>query len=190
MCLSQNHALYVRHRELSAQASSNHSSTPADATDHHQNGVSVPPSATKGPSPAHSSTSLPDDRVGPSPMSSNTSDTLPQDILPLMSSVTDTMNKANSFLQTSRFFLSLQVLRDHFPKTYETAITSDLSEFALPAPGDTVGSGRCVDPDQPDVFAWPIELGMSAGIPHLVAFGRSMIEEYAETHNIKYSKRL
>jgi hypothetical protein len=123
-------------------------------------------------------------------MSSNTSDALPADFIPLMSSVTDTINKANSALQTSRFYLSLQILRDHFPKTYENAMSTDLSELALPVPGDTIGSGRCVDPDEPNVFAWPIELGMSAGIPHLVAFGRSMIDEYAKVHNVRYSKKI
>lgn len=107
-----------------------------------------------------------------------------------MASVTETMNKANSFLQTSRFYLSLPILRDHFPKTYDIAISTDLSDLALPIPGDTIGSGKCVDPDQPDQFAWPIELGMSAGIPHLVAFGRSMIEEYAEIHNLRYTKKI
>lgn len=69
-------------------------------------------------------------------------------------------------------------------------MSTDLADLALPIPGDTIGSGKCVDPDQTDVFAWPIELGMSAGIPHLVAFGRAMVEEYAQVHGVRYTKKI
>lgn len=121
-------------------------------------------------------------------MSSNASDAMPADLLPLIETVTETSNKATSFLQTSRFFLSHQVLRDHFPRTWDTAINTDFSAHAVPVPGDNLGSGRLLEPDHLEQFAWPIELGMASGIPHLVIFGRSLVEEYAERYGLRWKK--
>lgn len=157
---------------------------------------SAPNTATHSvPGPAASdsmssqSHSPPGQPPGPSPVSSSSSETFQTELLPLISGITETGSKAAEFLQTSRFHLSLRILRDHFPNTYESALTSDLSAEALPVPEDTLGSGRTVDPDRPDHFAWPIELGMSAAIPNLVSFGRSMLTEYAETYGLNWDRQ-
>jgi hypothetical protein len=89
-------------------------------------------------------------------------------------------NKAATSLHISRKYLTPVLMRDYFPRTFENAMMSDFSEEARSAPGDMLGTGRTVDPDNTDHFAWPIELGMSAGIAHLCAFGRGMVREYAE----------
>ena len=193
ICVSQQKWLQARQREISAHPSSNPSTTPTSATH------PVPPptstastggrAAPTGPSPSGSAS--PPDQVGPSPLSSNSSDAVSSDILTTIANVSEASNRSVSFLQASRFHLSLRVLREYFPRTYETAMSSDLSDEALPIPGDTVGSGRNIDPDQPGCqFAWPIELGMSAGMPHLVAFGRSMVEEYAEGQSLRWERKI
>lgn len=193
ICFSQQKWLQSRQREISANPSSNPSTTPTSAT-HPVPPTSAPPTgvtAHTGPSPSHSASASPPDQVGPSPLSSNSSDAVSNDILSTIANVSEASNKSTSFLQTSRFHLSLRVLRDYFPRTYEIAMTSDLSDEALPIPGDTVGSGRSIDPDAPGChFAWPIELGMAAGIPHLVSFGRSMVEEYAERQHLRWERKI
>jgi len=89
-------------------------------------------------------------------------------------------NKAATHLHKSRNLLTTVLMRNHFPRMFQNAMMSDFSEEAMSAPGDMLGTGRTVDPDNTDHFAWPIELGMSAGITHLCAFGRGMVREYAE----------
>jgi hypothetical protein len=94
-------------------------------------------------------------------------------------------NKAATSLHKSRNLLTNVLMRDHFPRTFKNAMMSDFSEEAMSAPGDMLGTGRTVDPDNTDHFAWPIELGMSAGIAHLCAFGRGMVREYAERSGLE-----
>jgi hypothetical protein len=89
-------------------------------------------------------------------------------------------NKATTSLHKSRNLLTPVLMRNQFPRMFKNAMMSDFSEEAMSAPGDMLGTGRPVDPDNTDHFAWPIELGMSAGIAHLCAFGRGMVREYAE----------
>jgi hypothetical protein len=89
-------------------------------------------------------------------------------------------NKAATSLHKSRNLLTPVLMRDQFPRMFKNAMMSDFYEEAMSAPGDMLGTGRTVDPDNTDHFAWPIELGMSAGIAHLCAFGRGMVREYAE----------
>jgi hypothetical protein len=89
-------------------------------------------------------------------------------------------NKATTSLHKSRNLLTPVLMRNQFPRMFKNAMMSDFSEEAMSAPGDMLGTGRTVDPDNTDHFAWPIELGMSAGIAHLCAFGRGMVREYAE----------
>jgi hypothetical protein len=73
---------------------------------------------------------------------------------------------------------------------YENVMASDFSDEALPAPGDVLGSGKTIDPDVTHRFAWPIELGMCAGLAHLVAFGRGMVKEYAEQAGYTWETKL
>jgi hypothetical protein len=101
------------------------------------------------------------------------------DMLNLANDFAKINNKAATSLHKSRNLLTPVLMRDQFPRTFKNAMMSDFSEEAMSAPGDMLGTGRTVDPDNTDHFAWPIELGMSAGIAHLCAFGRGMVREYA-----------
>jgi len=112
------------------------------------------------------------------------------ELVNLANELAGTMSAAANHLHNSRSRLSPVLMRDHFPRMFVNAITSDFSAEALPAPGDMLGSGRTVSPDNTDHFAWPIELGMSAGIAHLVAFGRGMVKEYAETSGREWQLKL
>lgn len=108
----------------------------------------------------------------------------------LANELAGSMNLAANHLHISRSRLTPIGMRDYFPRMFENAMTSDFSAEAVPAPGDMLGSGRTVDPDNTDHFAWPIELGMSAGIAHLVAFGRGMAREYAESCGYDWQTKL
>ena len=94
-------------------------------------------------------------------------------------------NKAATSLHNSRKFLTPFLMRNQFPRMFKNAMMSDFSAEAISAPGDLLGTGRTIDPDNTDHFAWPIELGMSAGIAHLCAFGRGMVREYAEKSGLE-----
>ncbi|CAD6572668.1 MAG: hypothetical protein TREMPRED_000599 [Tremellales sp. Tagirdzhanova-0007] len=108
---------------------------------------------------------------------SNTSYHLPSDLLPLISSSTTSSTLATTHLLTSRHHLSLRLLRSKFPETFGYAIESKLSDEALPAPGDNLGSARKLEVDEPERFSWPIELGMVCPVAHTVVFGRCLIGE-------------
>jgi len=98
-------------------------------------------------------------------------------------------NKAATSLHKSRNLLTPVLMRDQFPRMFKNAMMSDFSEETMSAPGDMLGTGRTIDPDNTDHFAWPIELGMSAGIAHLCAFGRGMVREYAERSGLEWPLR-
>lgn len=145
--------------------------------------ISTAPS-THGPSPSSTTSASPPTITGPSPSSisnpspeSSTSYHLPSDLLPLISSSTTSSTRATTHLLTSRHHLSLRFLRSRFPETFGWAINSELSDEALPAPGDGLGSARKVDVDEPERFSWPIELGMVCPVAHTVAFGRCLVGE-------------
>lgn len=153
---------------------------------------SVPPSSTHGPSPPSTSNAeSPTGQTGPSPAahsttSHNTSSNSPDshssqgvsDLLPIISTSTTATHRAHSYLLTSRHHLSLRILRTRFPVTFEHAIHSELSDEALPAPGDTLGAAKRLDIDVPERFAWPIELGMHCPVAHTAVFGRCLVSEY------------
>lgn len=82
-------------------------------------------------------------------------------------------------LLSSRHYLSLRKLRVTFPQTWDLAIDSDLADDILPAAGDTLGCARALDIDDPDTFAWPIELGMQNAVAHVAVFGRALVREFA-----------
>lgn len=191
---SQLHHLSRRSRELATVT------TPTSAT--FSASAMQPNSSTHphGPSPQSSNEASPPGQTGPSPHGSHNSHQshhshhsaisntgsaqaeyhLPPDLLPLINQSTTSTTRAITHLLTSRHHLSLRHLRIHFPRTYDNAINSELSDEALPAPGDNLGSARKIDPDEPARFGWPIELGMCAGVAHVVAFGRGLVEECAE----------
>ncbi|WVQ94939.1 hypothetical protein IAU59_002028 [Kwoniella sp. CBS 9459] len=141
-------------------------------------GQHVSPAAPLSSSPSHHS---PD---------SASSHSLPPDLLPLIATSTSSSSMAAQHLLTSRHYLSLNMLRSQFPRTFEYALNSELNDEALPVPGDTLGSARRVDADRPERFAWPIELGMCAPIAHTVAFGRCLVEEAAESLGKEWTRKL
>ncbi|WWC64849.1 uncharacterized protein I303_107463 [Kwoniella dejecticola CBS 10117] len=151
---------------------------PSSQSHSHSNSHSHPQPSPSPAARSHSSS-------GHSPESAHTSGSgsysFPPDLLPLINTSTSSSSKAQQHLLTSRHHLSLRLLRTFFPRTFEYAITSELNDEALPAPGDNLGSARKVDIDNhPERFAWPIELGMCAPVAHTVAFGRCLVEEMAE----------
>ncbi|ORX40466.1 hypothetical protein BD324DRAFT_647397 [Kockovaella imperatae] len=111
---------------------------------------------------------------------SHTSSNPLNDLLPLIASSTSSSSSAQHHLLNSRHHLSLGLLRTRFPQSFELATHSELADQALPAPGDTLGSAKRLDIDNPDVFAWPIELGMHAPVAHTAVFGRCLVNEYGE----------
>ncbi|WVQ75576.1 hypothetical protein IAR50_005203 [Cryptococcus sp. DSM 104548] len=132
-----------------------------------------PPSApVQGPSPASSHS--------PAHSPSSSTSSLPSDLLPLIFSSFRQSSDSSQSLHLSRHHLTLRILRSAFPDTYHNAIHSELADHALPAPGDVLGSARYVDVDETDRFCWPIEIGMVSPVPHVVAFGRGMVQEMAE----------
>ncbi|WVQ90355.1 hypothetical protein IAS59_004133 [Cryptococcus gattii] len=135
------------------------------------NHSSAQPPNNHSPTSAHSSAHSP---------SSSTSSVLPPDLLPLIFNSFRQSSDATQYLHVSRFHLTLRALRHYFPASYGNAIHSKLADQALPAPGDSLGAAREVDPDRPARFAWPIEMGMCAPVAHVVAFGRGMVKEMAE----------
>ncbi|KAK4686018.1 hypothetical protein P7C73_g4106, partial [Tremellales sp. Uapishka_1] len=143
--------------------------------------------ATTNPSPGSGSSTSSPPNVGPSPASS---DSFPPDFLPLITSSTATSYRAQNYLLSSRHHLSLRLLRTRFPATYEHAINSELSDEPLPAPGDSLGSARRIDPNHPERFAWPIELGMVGPVAHVVSFGRCLIKEAVEGEGKEWDGRL
>lgn len=86
---------------------------------------------------------------------------------------------ASQALLSSRHYLSTRTLRETFPVTWNLAITSDLADEILPTGHDSLGCARSLDIDDPDVFAWPIELGMQNAIAHVAVFGRALVREFA-----------
>lgn len=163
-----------------AELSTITASTPRSAN------MAAPVPLTIGRSPYSPS---PPDPQRPSP-SNVSSDVIPIDVFNLIGDIDNSATKAIDHLQTSRLYLSPKLLRAHFPRMFENTVASDMSDEALPAPGDMLGSGKSVDPDYTDHFAWPIELGMSAGIAHLAVFGRGMVKEYAEKAGYKWELKL
>jgi hypothetical protein len=93
-------------------------------------------------------------------------------------------DKAATSLHNSRKFLTPVLMRNQFPRMVTNAIMSDFSVERSSAPDDLL-AGMSIDIDDTDHFAWPIELGMSAGIAHLCAFGRGMVREYAERSGLE-----
>lgn len=71
-------------------------------------------------------------------------------------------------------------MRNSFPTTWDRAVNSELAEDIMPAPGDSLGCARFLDIDDPDTFAWPIELGMQNAIAHVAVFGRALVREFSE----------
>ncbi|WWC91975.1 uncharacterized protein L201_006928 [Kwoniella dendrophila CBS 6074] len=136
-------------------------------------------SSSSGTSESHHS---PDSHISHiSSSSSSLTTMIPPDLLPLISTSTSSSSKAQQSLLTSRHHLSLKNLRFFFPQTFEKALNSKLNDEFLPIPGDNLGSAKKINIDSDNlIFAWPIELGMCAPIAHTVAFGRSLIEEFAE----------
>lgn len=150
-----------------------------------QSGAAVPPvPSLVGRSPH--SISPPDER-SPSNISS---DSAAMEVVNLANELANNANSAAEHLHNSRRLLSPVLMRNYFPRTFANTMMSDFSSEALPAPGDMLGSGRSVSPDNTDHFAWPIELGMSAGIAHLVAFGRGMVKEYSERSGYEWELHL
>lgn len=182
------HETHLHRRWKDVSASSSIASATPTSSAHPPNTAPIP-ITVGGSDPSPSSNASPPDQIGPSP-SSASSDILPADMLPLIGSAVTTSTRSATYMQTSRFHLSMPLLHDFYPHTYENIMMSDFSEEALPAPGDTVGSGKTIDPDITHRFAWPIELGMCAGLAHLVAFGRGMVEEYAEQAGYTWDKKL
>lgn len=74
--------------------------------------------------------------------------------------------------------MSLRTLRESFPTTWGLAVGSELVEDDMPAPGD-LGCARFLDIDDPDTFAWPIELGMQHAVAHAAVFGRALVREFS-----------
>jgi hypothetical protein len=172
---SQGSVFQRQHREISNATANMAASRPSPA---------VPVSSTNLPFSAQPS------MIGQSPYSisppdhesaSNYScDSATMELVNRANDLATISSKAATSLHISRKYLTPVLMRDHFPRTFKNAMMSDFSEEAMSAPGDMLGTGRTVDPDNTDHFAWPIELGMSAGIAHLCAFGRGMVREYAE----------
>ena len=100
------------------------------------------------------------------------------DLLPFLSTSHTHTHRAQHHLLASRHHLSLSVLRNRFPETFDCAIHSELADESLPAPGDALGAAKKLDIDIPDRFAWPIELGMQCPVAHTAVFGRSLVSEY------------
>lgn len=143
--------------------------------------AAVPGSSTgsnHGPSPASSSASPA--AASRSPASSAHSEQQTADMLKLLSATSASSTSANHALLSSRHHLSLRILRQAFPTTWDRAINSSLSDDLLPAPGDQLGSARMLDIDDVDTFAWPIELGMQNAVAHAAVFGRALIREFAD----------
>lgn len=134
-------------------------------------------SSAPGPSPSSSSASPVGN--GRSPASSSPSE-LPTDLLKLVNVTYSASSGAQKALQQSRSHLSIRMLKTKFPDTYDRAINSDLADDILSPPGDTLGCARNLEIDDPDNFAWPIELGMHNGVAHVAVFGRALVREFAQ----------
>ena len=172
------HQLSRRSKELSSPTASHPLTGPSPVSN-----TSSPPAAT-GPSPAAQSSSS----SSADPPNSATNPTA--DIQNLIRNVSNLSSSATTHLQTSRHYLPLSLLRARFPKTFDRAISSDLGDEALPAPGDTLGNARNVDIDDPEAkWAWPIELGMCCPLAHVTAFGRSLVEELAESQGWAWDRK-
>ncbi|TXT15806.1 hypothetical protein VHUM_00309 [Vanrija humicola] len=142
-------------------------------------GVPASNSSAHGPSPASSSASP--GAVARSPASSTTHQPeLTSDMLRLLSATAATSGSAQKALGASRHHLSLKTLREVFPHTWDRAINSELADDLLPVPGDTLGCARALDIDEPDTFAWPIELGLQNAVAHVAVFGRALVREFAQ----------
>lgn len=142
-------------------------------------GVPASNSSAHGPSPASSSASP--GAVARSPASSTAQQPeLTSDMLKLLSSTASTSGSAQKALGASRHHLSLKTLREVFPHTWDRAINSELADDLLPVPGDTLGCARALDIDEPDTFAWPIELGLQNAVAHVAVFGRALVREFAQ----------
>ncbi|KAK8853435.1 hypothetical protein IAR55_004141 [Kwoniella newhampshirensis] len=180
------------HELASSTSSSQHGPSPSSTTSAsppgtHHHGTSSSHAQPPHPSPAARSHSSSSSHHSPD---SQTSYSLPPDLLPLISTSTSSSSRASQSLLTSRHHLSLRLLRTEFPRTFEYALSSELNDEALPAPGDNLGSARKIDVDRPERFAWPIELGMCAPVAHTVAFGRCLVEELAEKVGKEWVRKL
>jgi hypothetical protein len=178
--VSQNHgtAIQKQHREISIASASLASSSTS------QSGAFVPPVPSIIDQSPHSiSLTDPQDR-SPSNMSS---EGMTMEVVNLAKDYADHMTFAVHHMHLSRSILTPAFMQKYYPRMFANAMASDFSEEAVPVPGDKVGSGSTVGPDNADHFAWPIELGMSAGLAHVVAFGRGMVKEYAEGCGYEWS---
>jgi hypothetical protein len=172
--------LSKRSKELSSQSHPHNPSPPSTTS-------ASPPDA---PPPTSNPLTNPSPPTNSSPDSSTNSTSLPPDILPLISSSTSTSSRASQHLLTSRHHLPLSLIRHLFPKTYTRAINSDLSDVALPAPGDGLGSAKWLDVDVLEKFVWPIELGMWCPVGHLAVFGRGLVDEFARASGREWEVKL
>ncbi|ORY31598.1 hypothetical protein BCR39DRAFT_525858 [Naematelia encephala] len=157
-------------------------------------GAQLAANPSHGPSPSDTSTSnsppttstqahnpSPSNHNQHSPTSTSSTSAVPPDLLALISHSTNQSLKAAQTLQTARHHLSTRLLRSQFPRTFEAAITGDLSDQALPPPEDLLGAAKQLDVDVVNRFAWPIELGMCCPVAHVAVFGRGLVKEFAET---------
>jgi hypothetical protein len=151
----------------------------------------APSSTTSGPSPLHPATTQhlsadsPASLVssGSSPngsLSDSSHPTVPSDFLPQITSITRANARAIRTLTTAQQQLSMSVLMQEFPRSWARCVDAKLPSGGLD------GTDKAVDPDWVEGgWAWPINqagggIGGTGGqmLPHLVVFGRSMLEEW------------
>lgn len=142
---------------------------------HHRMNKEVSSSSASGPSPSSSSASPAGNGRSPASSSSEIS----ADLLKLLNVAYTASSGSQRALQQSRALLSMSLLKNQFPDTYERAINSELADDGLS--GDSLGGARSLDIDDPDNFAWPIELGMQNGVAHVAVFGRALVREFAQS---------
>lgn len=98
--------------------------------------------------------------------------TVPPDSIASLAAELDKSDRANAH---ARSLIRLPTLARHYPHTYNAVLTN---------PGDA-------DPDPSNItscqnsLVWPLDA--TSPIPHIVAFARSLIHEYATRHNLPYT---
>lgn len=133
------------------------------------------PADSSAPSPA--STPSPAGGDGSSSGTTTISATTLPELAEAMSKLVADSERTTKLFVLSHQQLSLSVLRNEFPSTWATCMSSEMDPFT---------TATAVDPGvEMDNFAWPIE--HITPMPHVVCFGRTLIAEQARRRRLKFS---
>lgn len=109
--------------------------------------------------------------------SSVSSGTTPADLLKSFSKATGEIFRIHRHWDESCAALSPLVLANSLPTTWQLCIESNID----------VDSGGMILPIKPWRFAWPVGPTTAGGIPHAVAFGRAVLDEWASGEGLGFT---